>query len=360
MRSALVLLLVAGCAAPYPTPEARIVEFAPDATRTACVALKGPVAAKIGAPVPVTGSCSTDPGAAPLSYSWSLANAPAGSMPIFGNPDSVTPTFVPDAAGSYRLKLVVSNGVVTSPPAYAEIAVGACGGHSPAAVLSASNDAPRVGDTVTLDAKVTDDDTAIDCAAHPADFEYAWSLIDVPAESRAVLNAPAARAPSFSPDAAGSYTVRLVVTDPTGRSATVTHRLTVAPGSTAAKETCGEAPPVAVGRVLWPGPVAECGHGFIGLDLKGGDRVELDGNASTDPDAATCGKGGALDFAWTLLLTPVTGGKSELESHDGASSVLHVTSDGAYEVRLVARDASGLASPALVCSLYVSNAGAPN
>ena len=58
MRSVALLLLAGGCAQPYPTPEARIVEFAPDGTRTPCVALKGPVDAKIGTPVPVTGACS--------------------------------------------------------------------------------------------------------------------------------------------------------------------------------------------------------------------------------------------------------------------------------------------------------------
>jgi hypothetical protein len=360
MRSAALLLFVAGCAEPYPAPEARIVEFVPEGTHTPCVALKGPLDAKIGTPVPVTGACSTDPGAASLAYSWSLADAPAGSMPIFGNPDSVTPTFIPDTAGKFALKLVVSNGVVASPPAFAQIAVGACGGRSPAAVLTASSDAPRVGDVVTFGATVTDDDTAADCAAHAADFDYAWSLTDVPPESGAALNAPSARAPSFTADAAGRYTVRLVVTDPTGRSGTATRNLTVAPGSTAAKETCGETPPVAVGRVLWPGPVAECGHGFIALDLNGGDRIELDGNASTEPDVRDCGTSGGLEFAWTLLLTPVSGGKSELESRDGGSTVLHVTSDGAYEVRLVARDSSGLSSQALVCSLYATNVGAQN
>jgi len=359
-KTALVLLVAVGCAQPYPTPAARIVEFATDGTRTPCVALTGPVDAKIGVAVPVTGACSQDPSGGSLSFSWSLADAPAGSMPLFGNADSVTPTFIPDAAGKYRMKLVVSNGVVASPPAVADIVVGACGGHSPAAVLTASNDAPRVGEVVTLGAVVTDEDTRAGCAAHEADFEYAWSLTDVPPESRATLNAPAARAPSFTADAAGSYTVRLVVTDPTGRSTTATHSLTVAPGSPVAKETCGNMSPVAVGRVLWPGPVALCGNGFIGLDLQGGDRLELDANASTDPGARECGSAAALDYAWTLVLTPVTGGKSELESRDGASTVLHVTSEGAYEVRLVVREASGVSISAMVCSVYVTNVGAGN
>jgi hypothetical protein len=38
--------------------------------------------------------------------------------------------------------------------------------------------------------------------------------------------------------------------------------------------------------------------------------------------------------------------------------VLHVTSDGAYEVRLVARDSTGLVSPEMICSLYATNVGA--
>lgn len=466
---ALFAAMTAGCAQPYPTPEAMIIEFHPDGTRSACVPLAAPLAARIGAPVPVTAACSKDPGGGSLVYSWSLADAPAGSRPLLGNTDSVTPTFVPDAAGPYRLKLVVSTGVVTSAATFANVVVGTCGGHAPAAVVTSSNATPHVGEMVSLEATVADDDTAAECSAHAAEFDYAWSLADVPAGSHAALNATAVKSPSFTVDVAGRYLVHLVVTDPTGkasraaeltldaspcgghapaiagitttsgvletgevvslvatvsdadtepscgahaatfdyawaftalpagsraslndgalaepsfvpdvageyalgvtvtdptgRSATATQTVTVVAGgpsggpSGGPDSTCGKSAPVAVGRVLWPGPAATCGSGMLGLDLAGMDAVELDANASSDRDNEACGMGQSLDYAWTLVVTPVSGGKSALDSRDGASTVLRVTSDGVYRVKLVVRDSTGLSSREQFCQLYVKNSG---
>lgn len=466
---AALLAVTAGCAAPYGAPTAVIVEFHPDGTRAACVAVSGPLAARIGAPVPVTAACSNDPEGGSLVYAWSLADAPAGSLPSLGNTDAVTPTFVPDAAGTFRLKLVVSNGVVASAPAFVEVAVGACGGHSPAAVLTAESAKPHVGEMVSLSATVADADTAADCGAHADTFEYAWSLADVPPGSQAALNGATLRAPSFSVDVAGRYTVRLVVTDPTGkashpaellldasprggnaptvsaltpasgkletgkvialsatvtdadteascaahaatfrydwaftalpagsraslndrelaepsfvpdvagdyalsltvtdptgRSATTAQTLSVVagppepPGPSGPEPVCGASAPTAVGRVLWPGPVAVCGGRVVALNLEGTDAIELDANASSDRDNRQCGMGQTLDYAWTLMMTPVAGGTSALESTGGASTVLRVTSNGVYKVRLVVTDSTGLSSREQFCSVFAGNVG---
>ena len=463
---AVLLAVTAGCAQPYATPSAVIAEFHPDGTRSACVAISAPLVARIGAPVPVTAACSSDPDGGSLVYAWSLADAPAGSRLSLGNTDAVTPTLVPDTAGKFRLKLVVSNGVVASAPAFVDVAVGTCGGHSPAATLEASSANPHVGEMVSLSATVADEDTAADCGAHAATFDYAWSLADVPLGSQAALNGANLRAPSFSVDVAGRYTVRLVVTDPsgkashpaelaldaspcggnaptvsvvtprstnletgevislaasvtdsdtdascaahaatfrydwaftalpagsraslndaalaepsfvpdvagayalaltvtdpTGRSATATQILSVvaAPaGPSNPDPVCGASAPTAVGRVLWPGPVAVCGGRVVALNLEGTDAIELDANASSDRDNRECGMSQTLGYAWTLVTTPVTGGKSALESSDGPSTVLRVTRDGVYKVRLVVTDSSGLSSHELFCSVFAGNVG---
>jgi len=359
------LVLAAGCAQPYPTPTAVIVELHTDGTRTACVPVSAPLAARIGAPVPVSAACSTDPESSSLVYAWSLADAPAGSLPSLGNTDAVTPTFVPDAAGKFRLKLVVSNGVVASPPAFADIEVGVCGGHAPAVELTLEaattpGAALEVGEVVSLSATVTDADLEPSCAAHAATFRYDWAFTELPAGSRASLNGSALAKPSFVPDVAGEYALSLSVTDPTGRSATAARSFTVAaapPGPSTPEPACGQSPPTAVGRVLWPGPVAVCGGHVVGLNLEGTDAIELDANASSDRDNRQCGMGQTLGYAWTLVMTPVSGGKSALESADGASTVLRVTSDGVYKVRLVVRDSTGLSSRELFCSVYAGNVG---
>jgi hypothetical protein len=385
-------------------------------------------------------------------------------MPALGNADAVTPTLVADVSGKYRVKLVVSNGVVASEPAFADIAVGACGGHAPAVTPSASTSVPHVGEVVMLSAEAADDDTKAGCTSHPSVYGYAWTLSALPPGSHAMLNATDVRAPSFVTDLPGSYAVQVVATDPTGRksptaelkieastcgshapvidqmgpsvaapetgdtvslTASVTdadtspgcaaHDATFAydwsftalpAGSHAAlndrgvaspsfvpdvegsyslelavtdptgrratakreldvtarvdpnpvDDDCGEYEPTALPRVLSPGPIAACDK-VVALNLQGGSRILLDGAASTDLDNTRCGMNQSLDFEWTLLTTPITGGRSELESRDGGTSVLHVTADGGYKVRLVVTDSTGLSSQQATCWIHAGNVG---
>ncbi len=82
-------------------------------------------------------------------------------------------------------------------------------GHPPTLpVLSTGSSRPIVGTTVVLTADVTDADN--DAAS------YHWSVISVPAGSHVQLSDPTAVTPSFTPDIAGDYVVRLIVTDSIG------------------------------------------------------------------------------------------------------------------------------------------------
>jgi hypothetical protein len=456
-----LLLFGTACAQPYPAPTAMIVAAPPGAAPVACEPVKAPLEARIGEPVPVSAACSEDRSEGSLSYLWSLANAPAGAMPTLVNADAITPTFVPDVPGTFRLKLVVSNGVVASAPAFADIAVGPCGGHAPAVAASASNPSPHAGELVMLDASATDEDAAPACAAHAAAYDYAWSLVELPPGSRATLNATAVRAPSFVADTPGTYRARVVVTDPTGRVSqasevrveagkcgaeapviagittsdapesgdTLTLHATVAdadteascaahaaafeyawsfeglpPGSRASlndagvaepsfvadvaghyslrvvvtdptgrqgtaagsivvaastpgpDETACKTPPVAAAVKLDPGASAACGDRIIPIHLRGDSRILLDAAPSFDPDPESCGPQ-TLDYAWTLLATPREGGASALESTNGRTTVLHVTADGAYQVRLVVTDATGLSSGETLCWMYAGDVG---
>jgi hypothetical protein len=455
-------LSAASCASPYPSPTAVIASFdtSSAATPTACKPLTGKLDARIGAALPVTAACSEDKNKSSLSYFWSLVDAPAGSVAAFHNEDAITPTFVPDVAGSFRLKLVVSNGVVTSDPAFAEVVVGVCGGRAPRVTPSASTKAPHAGELVMLSVDTVDDDTADGCAAHAAVFGYAWALVQIPAESRASLNAASVRSPSFTADVPGHYVARVFATDPTGRTSdageiavdasacgsnapvieaitpsvaapatgqTVTLAASVsdadtastcqahaatfsydwsftdlppgslselndatvaapsfvpdvagvygfavsvtdptgrhttstsslsASGPTVRPADCGHSPPVAGAQLVMPGTPSACGDTPLLVDLAGNNQLMLDAAPSSDPDNAACGASQTLTYAWTLLATPLNGGFSHLESRDGRSTILRVWSDGAYQVRLVVTDSTGLASPATVCSLYVQN-----
>jgi len=68
----------------------------------------------IGDTVSLDGSGSTDTNGDELTYSWSFASKPAGSLAEFSDPTSVQPSFVVDEPGEYVVSLVVNDGFVDS------------------------------------------------------------------------------------------------------------------------------------------------------------------------------------------------------------------------------------------------------
>lgn len=67
---------------------------------------------QVGDTVLLDGSGSTDDhlAASELSYSWSIASAPAGSAAALADAGTIAPSFVADVAGSYVVQVVVSDG----------------------------------------------------------------------------------------------------------------------------------------------------------------------------------------------------------------------------------------------------------
>ena len=63
-----------------------------------------------GVPIQLDGRGSSDPDGTPLTYSWRFVLKPAGSLAALANPDSATPTFVPDIADGYVVELTVTDG----------------------------------------------------------------------------------------------------------------------------------------------------------------------------------------------------------------------------------------------------------
>jgi uncharacterized protein (TIGR03382 family) len=90
---------------------------------------KAPVAAA-GSPVEVTvgekvlldGSGSHDPDPLDrLSYEWTVSGFPTGSEPVLADATTATPSFTPAVPGAYTLRLRVSDGDLTSAPAYVTV-----------------------------------------------------------------------------------------------------------------------------------------------------------------------------------------------------------------------------------------------
>ena len=68
----------------------------------------------IGDVVTLDGSGSSDADGDSLSYSWSFSSLPSGSLAVFDDTTSVSPSFTPDLAGSYVVGLIVSDGTEDS------------------------------------------------------------------------------------------------------------------------------------------------------------------------------------------------------------------------------------------------------
>jgi hypothetical protein len=65
--------------------------------------------ASVGTTVRLDGTGSSDPDGDPLAFQWTLVARPAGSTSVLLDAASPTPSFVVDRAGSYEIRLVVSD-----------------------------------------------------------------------------------------------------------------------------------------------------------------------------------------------------------------------------------------------------------
>lgn len=70
----------------------------------------------VGLAFALDGGASVDPDGDPLTFQWSLVEAPGGSLAMLDEPWTSTPQLVPDVPGLYVARLVVNDGLVDSPP----------------------------------------------------------------------------------------------------------------------------------------------------------------------------------------------------------------------------------------------------
>ena len=154
----------------------------------------------VGDLVALNGNGSSDIDGDPLTYSWSLTAAPAGSTAVLLNPLGPTPSFVINTPGDYVAQLIVNDGTVDSAPDTVVIRTDG----RPVANAGADRTG-LVGDSLQLDGSVSSDpDSDM--------IGFSWTIVGGPVNG-ATLSAPTTVNPTFAATAAGTYTVQLVVSD---------------------------------------------------------------------------------------------------------------------------------------------------
>jgi len=277
-------------------------------------------AVRVSDTVELDGSSSSDPNGDSLTYNWSFVSRPAGSGAVLSTANAVNPTFTADVAGSYTVRLIVNDGTVNSAPDTVVVATL----NSAPISRAGADQAVLVNDTVQLDGSNSSD-------ADGDSLTYTWSFVSRPAGSGAVLSTASAVNPTFTADVAGSYTVRLIVSDGTVNSAP----------DTVAISTENSA------------PAADAGADQTVLVT---DTVQLDGSGSSDVD------GDDLTFAWSLVSRPA-GSSAALSNPQALNPTFDVDVAGSYTLRLVVNDGTVNSAPDTVMistenSAPVADAGA--
>ena len=281
-----------------------------------------PAEPRVGAPVQLDGTASSDPQGRAIEFRWSISEAPAGSEASFHDPSMAKPWFTPDRAGDYIVRLVVNNGILESEPADLTVTVGPCGAAPP--VIEEVRFDPKMpitGQTVQLQATVRDADID-ECALDPAQtLSFAWRFTRMPAGSAAVLNQPTAQNPSFEGDVPGEYEVELVVTDSAGVSSEPAPvAITVG--------TCGDNAPTIEEITAEPPKPAT------------GETVQLGATVTDVDNGMDCDLGQSLGFSWNIVALP-TGSHAALNDPAAENPSFTPDTPGVYVIELRVTDSTG-------------------
>nr|HPO16331.1 PKD domain-containing protein [Candidatus Hydrogenedentota bacterium] len=198
----------------------------------------GDQTANVGDIVCLDGTESSDPDSDEITYAWSFANLPEDSTAVLDDSTSPTPCFTIDVPGTYRVQLIVSDGVNFSVPAYVVISTG----NSPPVANAGTDQTAMVGAQVNLDGS-----GSYDVDGDP--LSYAWSFTSMPPASTAALTGQSTVTPHFTLDVAGTYVVQLLVTDGVEFSAPDT--VTITTGNVAPVAEAGEDQTRLVGQLTW-------------------------------------------------------------------------------------------------------------
>lgn len=256
----------------------------------------------LGLNVSLDGSESTDADGDPLTYVWSIVDAPEDSAAMILDPTLKVSSLRPDVAGAYTVGLVVNDGIASSPQDTFTLTVLPSTNNTRPVADAGTDLSVPVGMAVTLDGSAS-----MDGDGDPLSF--AWSIVEAPVGSTATLSANDVAQPQLIPDVQGRYAVELIVNDSVEDSLPDRVFINATDGSNQA-------------------PVADAGPNFVS---RLGQAVTLDASRSSDPE------GDPLTYRWTLLSKPA-GSLVFLQNASSANASLNPDRLGDYVLELTVSD----------------------
>ena len=289
----------AGCDNNGRTPPASVslLDPPPAANQSPVANAGGPYSAAVGAPVTLDGSASRDPDGSIASYAWNFGNGTSGS--------GATPSATYATAGTFTVTLTVTDNSGATNQASTTVTV------TPNTQPPVANAGGPYAGTVSVaisfnGAASRDPDGSV--------VSYLWNFGDGATASGVTA--------MHAYTAAGSYTVRLTVTDNDGLTNSASTTAQVSDGT-------GLQPPVANPAGPYHGTTAS--------------PVAFDGSASSDPD------GTIVSYDWTFG----DGGTAS-----GAKPTHAYSAVGTYTVTLTVTDDTGRKATATTsASIQAANTG---
>jgi len=225
--------------------------------------------------VTLDGSGSYDPEGAMITFVWTFIEVPTGSTvndTSLSDKTSAKPTFTPDIDGMYRLSLIVNNGVKASTPD--EVTITAATPNVAPNANAGPDQNVLTGNIVYLDGSGSSDPDK-----GPWPLSYLWSFFTVPADSLLTDNDISGKEQanaSFTTDVAGTYEVKLTVSD----------------GDLSSEDTV---------QIIATSPnVPPNANAGSDITIYTGYTAVLDGSSSNDPDSGPQ----SLTYSWSFVSVP--------------------------------------------------------
>jgi outer membrane protein assembly factor BamB len=260
-----------------------------------------------GSTVTLDGSNSSDIDEDSITFTWTLISQPSSGTATLSESTSERPTFVPDADGTYIIRLIVSDGIVSSNSDTVTITASSVSVNNAPLADAGIDQNVTTGSTVTLDGSSSSD---IDGDS----LTYSWIISSQPGGGNASLSSATDISPTFVPDVDGSYIINLTVND--GMVDSTVDTVTV----------------VASTESLNNAPIANAGADQT-TNIYVFGTVTLDGSGSSDPDDDS------FSYSWSIITRPA-GSTSTLVNQTTSAPILVPDKPGLFVLSLVVNDGS--------------------